>query len=422
MGTDLDITALPSIPDASAEQTKKDSGSSNEYVACMPAGRRRASRFATELYTVSYLIFFSIFGTLARLGMQWLTFYPGTPTIFPVLWANFAGTLFMGFLSEDRRLFRQDWGNRGAESEKISDEEKGLDMTPEAKASHAKVKKTIPLYIGLATGFCGSFTSFSSFMRDTFYALSNDLPSPLNHPSPVGTSTTSTVPRHNGDSFMAVCAVIISTVALCYSALKVGAHIAIYTDRIIPTLPFRLVRRVLDPLTVILAWGIWIGAVMMAIWPPDRPGGPQSKGSWANETWRGQAIFACVFAPVGCILRFYASVKLNGLISSFPLGTFAVNVFGTAVLGMAFDLQHVSIGGAGVGGGRITCQVLQGIMDGFCGALTTVSTWILELNALRRGHAYIYGATSVGAGFAILVAVMGSVRWSVGWTAPMCVT
>jgi fluoride ion exporter CrcB/FEX len=125
---------------------------------------------------------------------------------------------------------------------------------------------------------------------------------------------------------------------------------------------------------------------------------------------------------VGCILRFYASVKLNGLISSFPLGTFAVNVFGTAVLGMAFDLQHVSIGGAGVGGGRITCQVLQGIMDGFCGALTTVSTWILELNALRRGHAYIYGAASVGAGFAILVVVMGSVRWSVGWTAPMCVT
>lgn len=116
------------------------------------------------------------------------------------------------------------------------------------------------------------------------------------------------------------------------------------------------------------------------------------------------------------------SLKLNGLISSFPLGTFTVNIFGTAVLGMAFDLQHVAIGGSGVGGGRVGCQILQGVMDGFCGALTTVSTWILEIEGLRRGHSYVYGFMSVTVGVAVLVAVMGSVRWSVGWTAVACVT
>ena len=41
----------------------------------------QASRFATELYVVSYLISFSIVGTLARLGLQALPAYPGGPVI-----------------------------------------------------------------------------------------------------------------------------------------------------------------------------------------------------------------------------------------------------------------------------------------------------------------------------------------------------
>ncbi|KAF2269197.1 hypothetical protein CC78DRAFT_529430 [Lojkania enalia] len=410
--TPADFTALPQFPEEQEEEP----------------GRRKVSRVMTELYTVSYLIIFSILGTLARIGLQWLTFYPGAPVVFSELWANFAGTLFMGFLAEDSRLFREEWG-KGVESASNSspsegnDEEKAIHLSAEAKASHTKVKKTIPLYIGLATGFCGSFTSFSSFIRDAFLALSNNLPSPINHayPQPTAISPSSTVSRNGGYSFMAVCAVLILTLTLCYSALTVGAHIAIYIARFTPTLSFYITRRIVDPLMVFVAWGAWLGAVFMAIWPPDRPGGPSSKGSWVNETWRGQTIFACVFAPVGCLLRFYVSLKLNGLIASFPLGTFCVNIFGTAALGMAFDLQHVRIGPL-AGGGRLGCQVLQGIMDGFCGALTTVSTWIAEINGLRRSHAYIYALMSVGVGLGVLVAVMGSVRWAVGWTAVACVT
>jgi fluoride ion exporter CrcB/FEX len=221
---------------------------------------------------------------------------------------------------------------------------------------------------------------------------------------------------------MAGFTVLILTLASCYAALKVGAHLAILLDPITPTFPFRFTRRFLDPLIVLVAWSAWLGAVFLAIWPPDRPSGPSSAGSWANETWRGQAIFACVFAPLGCLLRFYISLFLNPLTASFPLGTFTVNIFGTAVLAMAYDLQHVAIGAAGVGGGRVGCQVLQGLMDGFCGALTTVSTWIVEIETLRRGHAYVYALASVGTGTAVCLAVMGSVRWTVGWMAVACVT
>ena len=34
-------------------------------------------------------------------------------------------------------------------------------------------------------------------------------------------------------------------------------------------------------------------------------------------------------------------------------------------------------------------------MEGFCGSLTTVSTWVLKLSTLRKGHAYICGMVSL---------------------------
>jgi fluoride exporter len=155
-------------------------------------------------------------------------------------------------------------------------------------------------------------------------------------------------------------------------------HLAIFLEPYLPSLPYAFTRRVLDRLIVELAWGSWLGAVFLAIWPPDRLSGGQ-------DAWRGRAVFALVFAPLGCLSRFYASLYLNKLTPSFPLGTFVVNIFGTAVLGMCYVLQHVPTGGV------VGCHVLQGIEDGFCGCLTTVSTWASELSSLGKGHAYRYG-------------------------------
>lgn len=371
----------------------------------------RVSRLATQIYTISYLILFSFFGTLARLGLQALTTYPGTPAIFTSLWPNFGGSLVMGFLAEDRMLFRSEWGTptydreirRAKENGQVEEsagsgsETPAVDLTA-AKKAYMATKKTIPLYIGLATGFCGSFTSFSAFIRDIFFALSNDLTTP---------GLTSPAPRNGGYSFMALLAVILITVSLCLSGLFIGAHIAITLEPITPSLPYLFTRKIADRLAVFLAGGCWLGAILLSIFPPDRFGG-------GKEVWRGRATFSLVFAPLGCLARFYASLYLNGRIASFPLGTFAVNIFGTAILGMSWDLAHVPLGGV------VGCQVLQGIEDGFCGCLTTVSTWVAELAALRRRHAYFYGAMSVVSGLAILVAIMGGLRWSDGFAALEC--
>lgn len=368
----------------------------------------QVSRLVTQIYTVSYLILFSFLGTLARLGLQWLTNYAGAP-VFPSVWFNFGGSLVMGFLAEDRMLFRHEWGTATYEHQiqkARRDEESGgsssgpgqpaVDLAA-AKKAHLATKKTIPLYIGLATGFCGSFTSFSSFMRDAFLAVSNDLTY-----GGGGSTTTTTSPRNGGYSFMALLAVIIITVTASLSGLFVGAHLAIALEPVTPSLPYLVTRKVADRLAVVLAWGCWAGAVVLAADPPA-------------DYWRGVAVFSLVLAPVGTLARFYVSLWLNGARPAFPLGTFAVNMLGTAMLGMSWDLQRVPLGGV------VGCQVLQGVEDGFCGCLTTVSTWVSELAGLRRRHAWLYGGASVVVGFAVMVAIMGGLRWSDGFASLQCV-
>src|SRR6266536_1512290 len=126
----------------------------NDAEKQLPDRGKRASSIATQAYTVSYLILFSILGTLARLGLEALTLYNGAPVTFSLLWPNFSGSLIMGFLAEDRNLFREEWGTTPPTLHSDSSAE----SLAAAKKAHGTVKKTIPLYVGLATGFCGSFT------------------------------------------------------------------------------------------------------------------------------------------------------------------------------------------------------------------------------------------------------------------------
>ena len=380
-----------------------------------PSALEEGEKLATQFYTVTYLILFSILGTLARLGLQALTFYPGAPVQTGLLWANLGGSLLMGFLAEDRKLFQSE--ETILHSKKTKDEEQGrLHRSPSANARHMIFKQGLPLYIGLTTGFCGSFTSFSSFIRDAYFALANALPVPIQHPSSAPISQSINVHRNPGYSFLALLAVLIVTVGLSLVALNFGAHVALFLETRSPSIPALFIRRYFDRCVVFLALGCWLAAILMAALPPDRPGGPVGNASWAQETWRSQALFALVFAPLGCLLRFYVSIHLNGKLKAFPLGTFAVNTFGTAMEAIFVDLQRVPVGG------MVGCQVLQGMSDGFCGCLTTVSTWVIELTALRLRHAYSYGLMSVAVGLSLFVIITGSLQWSRGFAHPLCMS
>ncbi|KAF4622743.1 hypothetical protein G7Y89_g14283 [Cudoniella acicularis] len=368
----------------------------------------------TKIYTISYLITFSTLGTLARLGLQALTFFPGAPVVFFELWANVAGTVIMGFLAEDRMLFKDEWGtptyDNAIQKSKISKNNRNEDYSVDlaaAKKAHGVTKKTIPLLAGLATGFCDSFTSFSSFICDAFLALSNDLPTLLGHPTDIGpngtslTTETATVLMNPAFSILAVLAVLIITLSLCIQELAVGIQFAQAFEPYTPTLPFTFTRQFLDRLAVLVALGSWTAVIVLPVFP-------------LSPSWRGIALFAFVFAPPGAVARYYLSMHFNNRIPTFPLTTFLASILGTAVLGIMFDFQHSSIATV------IGCQAFQRVMDGFCGCLTTISTWIVELTTLKRRSLHLSGFSNIAIALGILVAVMGPFRWSVGFSELKC--
>ena len=150
----------------------------------IPQGEsKRTAEWMTQLYIVSYLIFFSIFGVLARIGLQALTVYPGALITNTDLWANFGGSLLMGILREDRMLFRRNWKlevekvqhEAGSSLDNSNSEQRQEKLNRAARKAFASSKGSIPVYIGLTVGFCGSFTSFASICRDAFLAIANSV-------------------------------------------------------------------------------------------------------------------------------------------------------------------------------------------------------------------------------------------------------
>jgi len=306
-----------------------------------PAPTLFGPKLAKHLQTHAYLTIFSIFGTLARLGLTALTTYPGAPLgAGTVIWPNFAGSAVMGFLVEDARLV-------GAK------------------------RTTLPLFTGLTTGFCGSFTSFSSFELDMFRFVAGG--------------------RSGGNDFMAAAAYAIATLALSLGGLQFGAHVSHASRRVLRPLPERGLRA-LDWIAVPLALACWVAAVVMAVEIPR---------------WRSDALWACALSPPGVYARFWISRTLNPKFRSFPVGTFMCNIGGTLV-----------VAGMSIGMGRSwdvdACGALRGVASGFCGCLTTVSTFVVEVRGLSVRSAYRYAVWSVGVGLVVMLVMLGGWTWGMG--------
>lgn len=108
----------------------------------------------------------------------------------------------------------------------------------------------------------------------------------------------------------------------------------------------------------------------------------------------GLAVWAGVAAlgAVGALARFAAASYLTARTrSSFPVGTFTVNVTGAFALGVltGLGLSHDALMLAGTG---------------FLGSYTTFSTWMVEAERLgeaaERGRMWLYLLGSMAAGLA----------------------
>jgi CrcB protein len=97
------------------------------------------------------------------------------------------------------------------------------------------------------------------------------------------------------------------------------------------------------------------------------------------------AVLVFLGAAVGAPLRYLTDRAVQARHDSlFPWGTFTVNLVGCLVLG--------AVAGAGA---AVPSTVLALVGTGFCGALTTYSTFSYETLRLAEQKAYFYAAVNV---------------------------
>ena len=117
-----------------------------------------------------------------------------------------------------------------------------------------------------------------------------------------------------------------------------------------------------------------------------------------------------VGAALGAILRWWLGNRLNSLFPSLPPGTLAANIIGAYVIGcaIAFFARYPAL--------PAEWRLL--VITGFCGGLTTFSTFSAEvvagLQGGRTGWALIEIATHVIASLVMTFAGLATVAWLTG--------
>ena len=115
-------------------------------------------------------------------------------------------------------------------------------------------------------------------------------------------------------------------------------------------------------------------------------------------------------AALGAILRWWLGNRLNSLFPSLPPGTLAANIIGAYVIGcaIAFFARYPAL--------PAEWRLL--VITGFCGGLTTFSTFSAEvvagLQGGRTGWALIEIATHVIASLVMTFAGLATVAWLTG--------
>jgi len=237
-----------------------------------------------------------------------------------------------------------------------------------------------PLYTGITTGFCGSVTTFSSWQFDVFTAWDNV--------------------EHFRRSWLRTAidgiSRILFTIAISLSAVGFGMHFGRNCRRFLPSLkPASLYLRATF---VFLSISIYVLTIPFYV--------------RLSPSFRTKATAALMFSFPGTFLRYFLSWLLNPRLKLFPAGTFTANSLGTAILAMCHVLQATSSGNRSV-----PCGILQGLIDGLCGCLTTVSTFAVEVRELKGYRAWTYVIVSVVTGQLLCLVILGPSWWSAGLNA-----
>jgi fluoride exporter len=84
----------------------------------------------------------------------------------------------------------------------------------------------------------------------------------------------------------------------------------------------------------------------------------------------------CIGASLGALLRWWLGIKLNSLFPTIPPGTLAANLVGGYIIGLALAVLTTY--------SALAPEWRLLVVTGFCGGLTTFSTFSAELVTLLR--------------------------------------
>ena len=304
------------------------------------------------------------------------------------------------------------------------------------------------LYVGIATGFCGTITGFSAWNNEAVSVLLNTT---AYDPEIEGRGTILVVKTELGEVIGWITIVIVGfgmpiasfmfgrlfacLIEDCWHELNLGSshrhsyesivetsrssvqqdeqpnniHSSSTTDLQHSDSPSstecscygcRRSATWLVRLQVVLFTVLWVLATLLlclalTLAPREQPDYP--------------LLFVCLFGMVGTYLRWHVGALNSFCSTKFMLGTFLTNVLGTWLHGIIKMVSELNWrGDINIPGGHdvdsLPLAALSGLIYGFCGSLTTVSSFVYEMYTLPSGYAMLYGlATFLSAQIGLIV-------------------
>jgi CrcB protein len=122
--------------------------------------------------------------------------------------------------------------------------------------------------------------------------------------------------------------------------------------------------------------------------------------------WRSVTAI-CVGASLGALLRWWLGAQLNSLFPTVPAGTLTANLLGGYIIGLAIAFFATY--------SAIAPEWRLLVITGFCGSLTTFSTFSAEIvTLLQQGRGlWALGAAAIHLCGSVLMTVagIGTVYW-----------
>ena len=102
--------------------------------------------------------------------------------------------------------------------------------------------------------------------------------------------------------------------------------------------------------------------------------------------WKSTAAVV-VGAALGAMLRWHLGARLNSLFPTIPPGTLAANLIGAYVIGLAIAFFALSP--------AISPEWRLLVITGFCGGLTTFSTFSAEITTLLQHGQFLWACGAI---------------------------